>query len=123
MLFRSQIGSNNIIIGTNISLPNAATNSLNIGGVLFGTGTYSTTGGNPLTATTANGKIGIQVVTPTSTLDVSGTTGYNQFRMRTSYTPTGSADANGNLGDVAWDDDYMYLKVSTGWVRSKFNSF
>jgi hypothetical protein len=31
----SSIGSNNIIIGTNISLPSATTNSINLGGVLF----------------------------------------------------------------------------------------
>ena len=41
----NNIGSNNIIIGTNISLPDARANSMNIGGVLFGTGFYSTTPG------------------------------------------------------------------------------
>ena len=35
----NNIGSNNIIIGTNISLPNATANAINIGGVLFGIGT------------------------------------------------------------------------------------
>ena len=113
----NNLGSNNIIIGTNISLPNTTANAINIGGVLFGTGTYSTTGGNPLTATTASGKIGIQVVTPTSTLDVSGTTGYNQLRLRTTYTPTGSTDTNGNIGDISWDNTYIYWKTSTQWLR------
>ena len=115
------IGSNNIIIGTNVTLAPNTTNAINIGGVLFGTGTYSTTGGNPLTATTANGKIGIQVVTPTSTLDVSGTTGYNQIRMRTSYTPTSSGDTNGNVGDIAWDNTYIYIKTNTGWGRTQLS--
>jgi hypothetical protein len=43
---QSSIGSNNIIIGTNISL-SAGTNSINLGGVLFANNTYSTTSGNP----------------------------------------------------------------------------
>ena len=117
----NNLGSNNIIIGTNITLPNATANAINIGGVLFGTGTYSTTGGNPLTATTASGRIGIQVVTPTATLDVSGTTGYNQIRMRTSYTPSSSGDTNGNVGDIAWDNTYIYIKTNTGWGRTQLS--
>ena len=65
------IGSNNIIIGTNISLPNTTTNAINLGGVLFGTGTqgdYSAV--NPYTTAIAGGKIGIGVVSPVYTLDV-----------------------------------------------------
>lgn len=66
----NNIGSNNIIIGTNISLPDATTNSINIGGVLFGINTYNTTTGDPSIAATASGKIGVGVVTPTEGLDV-----------------------------------------------------
>jgi hypothetical protein len=43
----SSIGSNNIIIGTNISLPSATTNSINLGGVLFARNTFSELAGNP----------------------------------------------------------------------------
>ena len=70
--FGNSIGSNNIIIGTNISLPNAATNSINIGGVLFGTGTYSNINTNPSITAQTNGKIGINIVNPTQALHVSG---------------------------------------------------
>jgi hypothetical protein len=63
-------------------------------------------------------KVGIQTTSPTARLDVSGSTGYNQIRMRTSYTPTGTNDANGNIGDIAWDDDYFYVKTSAGWKRT-----
>jgi hypothetical protein len=66
------LGSNNIIIGTNISLPDATANAINIGGVLFGTGIYNTTTGNP-SVTPSGGKIGIGVVNPQTTLDVAGT--------------------------------------------------
>jgi len=62
-------------------------------------------------------KVGIQTTSPTARLDVQGSTGYNQIRMRTSYTPTGTNDTNGNVGDVAWDDDYFYVKTSAGWKR------
>lgn len=68
----NNIGSNNIIIGTNISLPNATANGINIGGVLFGTNTYSTTTGNPSITPTSTGRIGIGVVTPSERLHVSG---------------------------------------------------
>jgi hypothetical protein len=33
------------------------------------------------------------------------------------YTPTGSLDANGEVGDVAWDASYIYVKTGTGWKR------
>lgn len=67
----NNVGSNNIIIGNNISLPNATTNSINIGGVLFGSGTNATVTGNPKIVPN-NGKIGINKVVPTSALDVVG---------------------------------------------------
>jgi len=62
--------------------------------------------------------VGIWNSTPTATLDLSGTTGYNQFRMRTTFTPTGTTDGAGNTGDLAWDDSYIYIKTSGGWARS-----
>jgi fibronectin-binding autotransporter adhesin len=74
----NNIGSNNIIIGTNISLPNAAANSINIGGVLFGTGTYSTPTGNPSIVGNTGGKIGILTNTPTSTFSVGAS---NEFQV------------------------------------------
>lgn len=70
----NNIGSNNIIIGTNISLPNAAANAINLGGILFGTGTQSSLSGDPKITATAGGKIGIMTVTPTQELHVTGNT-------------------------------------------------
>jgi extradiol dioxygenase family protein len=70
----NNIGSNNIIIGTNISLPSGSTNSINLGGVLFGSGTYSYTGGTPSITGETQGKIGINVVNPTQSFEVSGGT-------------------------------------------------
>ena len=70
----NSIGTNNIILGTNISLPNNTVNSLNLGGILFGTGAYSATTGNPSITPQTNGRIGIGVVTPQERLHVSGNT-------------------------------------------------
>ena len=81
------IGNNNIIIGTNISLPNAKQNSLNIGGVLFGTGLYSTVGGSPYTTGFTGGKIGILTADPTETLDVDGN---GRFRVIGSSASAGA---------------------------------
>jgi hypothetical protein len=38
-------------------------------------------------------------------------------------TPTSSADASGNVGDIASDDTYVYAKTSTGWKRSAITTW
>ena len=63
--------------------------------------------------------VGINTSAPTSKLHVVGDTGYNQFRMEVGFTPSGTTDTNGNVGDVAWDDDYIYLKTFSGWGRTQ----
>ena len=70
-----------------------------------------------------NGKVGIGISSPTARLDINGSTGYDQLRMRTSYTPTGTSDSNGNTGDIAWDDGYIYVKTSAGWKRAALSSW
>jgi hypothetical protein len=75
------IGSNNIIIGTNISLAPNRQNSINIGGIIFGAGSYSTItniGENAFTGS-AGGRIGINVVTPTRNFEVSGSVAFNNL--------------------------------------------
>ena len=62
-------------------------------------------------------------VNGTSAVDITGTTGYSQLGLRTSYTPTSSADANGNTGDFSWDGNYFYIKTPAGWKRSALTSF
>ena len=76
----SQIGNNNIVIGTNITLPAQTTSSLNIGGVIFAKGVYSDTStaaysGSqfaPGGASGTTGKVGINKVDPSYTLHVEG---------------------------------------------------
>ena len=60
---------------------------------------------------------------PTSNVDVTGSNGYSQFRMRTTYTPSSSADTNGNTGDFSWDSNYIYVKTPSGWKRSALTTF
>jgi hypothetical protein len=60
---------------------------------------------------------GTNMTGQTSTIDILGTNGYDQLRLRTSYTPTTSGDTNGNIGDISWDNNYFYIKTNTGWGR------
>jgi hypothetical protein len=39
------------------------------------------------------------------------------------YTPTSSSDVAGTLGNVSRDEDYIYIKTSTGWKRANLESF
>jgi hypothetical protein len=88
------IKSNNIIIGTNITLENGRQDSINLGGIIFGTGSYSTTSGNPFSGS-ANGRVGINVVSPLYTLDVSGSGNYTN-----GLTVTGSVTATSFTGSL-----------------------
>jgi len=58
----------------------------------------------------------------TSKLDIQGS-GSSQLRLRTKFTPTNSEDSSGKVGDFAWDDNYFYIKTSSGWKRTKLSSF
>jgi len=39
------------------------------------------------------------------------------------FTPSSSTDAIGKEGDMAYDDDYLYVKTSVGWKRSTLSTF
>ncbi len=91
------IKSNNIIIGTNITLPDGTQDSINLGGIIFATGSYSTITGNPYSGSVATGRVGINKVSPTATLDVSGSvlvTG--SLSISGSTTQTGNNTLIGN---------------------------
>ena len=68
------LGLNNIIIGTNITLPVNALNSINIGGIIYGTGSFypATINDAPSSVPSTNGKIGIGITTPASKLSIDG---------------------------------------------------
>ena len=65
-----------------------------------------------------HGKLGISTKSPTSKIDIEGSNGYNQLRLRDSFTPKSSGDTSGEVGDIAWDENYVYVKTSRGWKRT-----
>lgn len=88
----NSIGNNNIIIGTNITLPSGTSNGINLGGLIFASGAYSNAAGEPSSGS-ANGRVGINIVSPRYTLDVSGSGNYtNGLIVTGSFTVvTGSS--------------------------------
>ncbi len=98
---------------------------------------YSETGSNKLYIENSNSgapliggdfstnRVGINVAPGSinATLQVSGSTGYSQFNLATTYTPSGSADALGSNGDFAYDSNYIYVKVGGSWKRAALSTF
>ena len=67
----NNIGSNNIIIGTNVTLANGRKDSINLGGIIFATGSHNSLA-TKLSGSVTNAKVGICNSLPQYTLDVSG---------------------------------------------------
>jgi hypothetical protein len=67
-------------------------------------------------------KMGLNATTPTTTLDIVGPTTAAAFRIRTAYTPTTSAAA-GNIGDISWDTNYLYIYTGAAWKRIALTTF
>ena len=107
-------GANNILIGTNITTPTAATaNSANIGGVLYLNNTYATTSGNPRATAQTNGKVGINTTTPAASavLEIVSTTGGVLFPRMT--TTEKNAIVTPTAGLVVYDTTLGKLCVRT----------
>jgi hypothetical protein len=68
-----------------------------------------------------SGELGIGTSTPTGTLHINGVSGSTQFRLQQSFTPSSSGDTAGNVGSIAWDDNYIYTKTNTGWGRASLD--
>lgn len=47
----------------------------------------------------------------------------NTFNIQNSNTPSSTADTSGNIGDLNWDDSFIYVKTSAGWKRSALSTF
>lgn len=58
-------------------------------------------------------KAGVNTTNPVSAWDVNG----SEVRIRNTKTPTGTADPSGNVGDMCWDDNNLYVKTSVGWKQ------
>ncbi|MFM1655318.1 hypothetical protein ACI7RC_24960 [Brevibacillus sp. B_LB10_24] len=67
----------------------------------------------------SNGYVGINTTTPERRLDVND----NRIRVRSSYTPA-SSSAEGKQGDIAWDENYLYVCVKdNNWKRMPLSSW
>ncbi len=107
-------GSYNILIGYQAGTPATNTsNFLNIGNLIFASGVNTATGSN-----VSNGNVGIGTISPTALLHLKNSSGYSQLRLETPYTPSSTNDSNGNVGDITWDNNYIYIKTSGGWKRA-----
>ena len=109
------IGRNNIIIGTNITLDSRVSDSINIGGVLFGSGAYSDTTGLPTKEAVSNGKIGICNANPKYTLDVNGSVNVTDFLK---LTPVNVLPENAEVGSIICmgNEETFGLYIYTGNV-------
>ena len=115
----NSIGSNNIIIGTNITLAAQQTNAINLGGIIFATGSYATTTGNPFSGSMPSSRVGIATTTPQHTLDVNGNGNFTS-----NLTVTGSSTFIGpvNMGNsagtgnltVTSNQPYLFLTRGNG---------
>jgi hypothetical protein len=95
----NRLGYNNIIIGNNITVSGSTNNAVNIGAVLFISGTYfdPSTTGNPFTGS-AGGKMGINVPNPLYNFHVSGTVGFtNLVTSSTAVTNVLMVSSSGQL--------------------------
>jgi hypothetical protein len=131
-VFGNGIGANNIIIGTNITLENDRRDSINFGGIIFATGSYRTTSGNPYSGSVGYGKVGINKVLPSFELDISGSVGITGS-LKVSDGITGSLySTNGvisssnqlfELNTQTGSQDLVNLGISTftGSLRSEVN--
>ena len=66
-----------------------------------------------------NGNLGLGIDMPTKQLDINS----DSIRLRSSKTPA-SGNAIGNTGDMCWDNNYLYVCVSTNsWKRSAISAW
>ena len=107
-------GTNNIVIGTSVTLDANRRDSINLGGLIFGTGSYFSTGTR--SSGSANGKVGINVPNPQYSLDVSGSGNYTN-----GLTITGSLYIN-NLTNVSQNYIVGY-DTSSGQLTYQTSSF
>lgn len=64
----------------------------------------------------SDGDLGVGTTAQTSKVHVNGTA-MRQLRMGTAGGPSSNTDTSGAIGDMAYDDNYFYIKTASGWGR------
>ena len=64
----------------------------------------------------ADGDLGVGTTAQKSKVHIDGTA-MRQLRMGTSGGPSSNTDTSGAIGDMAYDDNYFYIKTINGWGR------
>jgi hypothetical protein len=118
-----QTGDTFVRSGSGARNLNFVTDASNVGKILFFSRLNPTSDATIPSLCVDGVKVSIGTNSATAYFQIKGAFGYNQLRMETTYTPTDSADANGSVGDLSWDDNYIYMKVSTGWKRATLSAF
>ena len=106
------VGPNNIIIGTNVTLPISSQDSINIGGLIFATGSNSNVVPTTPTATPAGGKVGINIYPPLFNFHASGTISFPSL--------TSSSQVNVVVVDTA--SGQLFYTASSAVGGGTFNS-
>ena len=78
----------------------------------------------PIFIKRSNAQVGIGTITPTARVDINNTIANEKgLRIRNKFTPA-SATAPGNQGEIAWDDNYIYVCVAANtWKRTALTSW
>jgi hypothetical protein len=107
------IGTNNIILGNNITLPSKARNSINIGAIIFATGSYSLLGAGNLYSGSVMGKVGINISNPQYNFDVSGSGNYSN-----GLTVTGSVIATSFTGSLQGTSSWSNNTITASYITT-----
>jgi hypothetical protein len=71
-----------------------------------------------------DGNVGIGVYDGlTSKLSIRSEFGYDQLQLKCEFTPINTNDINGQIGNIAWDDEHIFVKTKRGWKRSLLSFF
>jgi hypothetical protein len=104
------VGRNNIIIGTSVTLEAGRRDSINLGGIIFATGSYYNIGFIS-SGSVGNGRVGINVVFPNYNFDVSGSGNYSN-----GLTVTGSLIADTITGSLQGTSSWASNSISSSYA-------
>ena len=111
---------NNIVIGTNIGVAESSANRINIGALIFGSGSFSNSGSATFSGS-SNGFVGINQPNPQYNLDVSGSFGLLQaafVNQNTASLASGTRTISTNATGSFTSAFYQYTLASGSNARS-----